>query len=462
MQRWHYYFFPLTLAILLVLALASNGVFDPGDGINHYLIARYSWKHPALFLDHWGKPMYTLLASTFAQCGYQGVVFFNILLHVSTGWLTWKIAEKLKIPFAPLAAPLAIFAPMALPVAMSGLTETLFAFVLLTGIYLVISGRYGMAAILISFLPFVRTEGFFLAPFFGLFFLLRGERIAVLLLATGTVLYSIIGGLYYHNLLWIIDLNPYQGAKDIYGSGSFWHFISLNEFIWGWGMTGLLVMSLIVYVFPKQMKTNAERLELILILGIFIFFLLMHSVFWWKGWFGSLGLHRVMACTMPLAAIMSLRGFQLLTRFVSHKKAQHAILVILIGVQVFLVFRQHPLPMSSSIQEQIIQETSAWLKQEKLEKKKIFSAHPALAFESEKDIYDLNQWQTFYCTCPEVKFNSGELIVWDTHFAKFDANFALELLQQDPRFEELTHFGQMPANKKERPNKFGVWIFRVK
>lgn len=71
----------IILAVLSVLtflgfyyvASLSPGVEGGMDSYNHYLISRFSWIHPKeLLLDQWGKPLYNILASPFAQFGMMG------------------------------------------------------------------------------------------------------------------------------------------------------------------------------------------------------------------------------------------------------------------------------------------------------------------------------------------------------------------------------------------------------
>jgi hypothetical protein len=461
MRRWQYIFFPFTFFLLLALALLSRGVYDPGDGVLHHLFARYAFAHPENFLDHWAKPLYTLLSAPFAAFGYNGSVVFNLLCLCGSGWFAWKIAEGLKIPFAGWAAPLAIFAPVALPVGMSGLTEPLFALVLSGGIYAAVRGRFGFAAILISFLPFARTEGFFLAPLFGLFFLLKRDLVSTALLATGTVLYSVAGYFVHGDLLWIVHQNPYRGAEAIYGHGTPWHFIALNEFIWGWGLTLLLVFGIIFYLFSKKLRVLVSKQETLLVVVCFLVFLLLHSIFWWKGLFGSLGLHRVMAATMPLAAIIGLRGLQLLFFAVRKYVARIAVVVLLVGVQVFLTYRQHPLPFAEDRQQLVMNEAAAWMKGRKKVPAKINCAYPYMAMALEKDPFDDKQWSELWNLPARDSFQTGELIIWESHLAG-DQGVTLEELKNDGRFTLLKQFGEIPAGKEERVGKFAVVVFEAK
>src|ERR1700722_11209994 len=85
--------FVLFIYACVILAL-SSGTYDSGDGINHYLIARYSWHHHHLFIDDWGKPFFTIISSPFAQFGLKGISVFNILCGLASSYFAYKIADK--------------------------------------------------------------------------------------------------------------------------------------------------------------------------------------------------------------------------------------------------------------------------------------------------------------------------------------------------------------------------------
>jgi hypothetical protein len=66
--------------LLLALVYTSTDGYGGADSFQHYMISCYSWKHPHLLLDHWGKPIFTLLSSPFSQVGYKGLLLFNVLI----------------------------------------------------------------------------------------------------------------------------------------------------------------------------------------------------------------------------------------------------------------------------------------------------------------------------------------------------------------------------------------------
>ena len=190
--------------------------------------------------------------------------------------------------------------------------------------------RYKTAALIISLLPFVRTEGILLVPLFGLFFLIRREYFPLVLLVSGTVLYSVLGGIFVHNdFLWVIHQNPYKGEED-YGHGTLFHFVDQSEFIFGWAITALLIPGLISGLFRKKFTPVHSLAEIVLVTGCFVVFFAAHSVFWWKGLFGSYGLTRVMVCVMPCAVIIALRGLHVITLPLRTKKTALAVFAALV------------------------------------------------------------------------------------------------------------------------------------
>lgn len=411
-------FFGVAFILMVVVAMMSNAIYDTGDGIMHYQIARWSWKHPDLFLHHWGKPFFTLLCSPFAQFGYKGAVFFNILCHVSTAWITWRIADRMKLPYSYLAGPLLIFAPLSWGVAQSGLTEPLFALTLMSGIYFVTGGRNNFAALVISVLPFVRSEGFLIAPLFAFFFLARKEYLALWLLATGTVVYSIIGGLFvHHDFLWIIHQNPYVGEVK-YGHGELFHFVANNEFLFGWSITGLIVLGLCTLPLRRKFTPRHSLAEMLLIAGSFVVFFVAHSIFWWKGLYGSYGLLRVIACVIPCAVLISLRGLQLITWPIYQRKiAVIATSIVIVGLTIFNTMNQKGLVMKPDERQLQAEECARQIKELKLDPRLMYCSHPIMAHLLQKDPFDNAQCRHLYdynsASAPE-----GSIVVKDADFGE--------------------------------------------
>lgn len=447
-------FFAAALILMIVLAFVSDGIFDTGDGILHYQIARWSWKHPELFLHHWGKPVYTLLCSPFAQAGYKGAVIFNIMCHIGAAWLAWRIADRMKLPYAFLAGPLVVFAPVSWGVAQSGLTEPLFALTLMSGIYFITAGRYTVAACLISLLPFVRTEGFVLAPLFGIFFILRKEYLAMSLLASGTLLYSIIGTFaVHHDFLWVLHQNPYRG-EEMYGHGPLLHFVNNNEFIFGWALTALIALGLISVFFRNKLEPRHSITEITLIFGCFVLFFAAHSLFWWKGIVGSLGLLRVMACIVPCGVLVGLRGLQLLVRaYQNYRVAVTLTLAFTVITTIFNTFRQHNLILKADISQQTIQQVCTNIRNLKLDNRKIYYGHPLVTHYLDKDPFDMTQCFEMWGIRQDPNLQKGAIVIWDSHFGPQQYDVTEEQLLGMP---QLTEVSRVERTNDSAPKM--IWI----
>jgi hypothetical protein len=464
-SSWYWIFFPVMFLLLMYFNLAAEGVYDTGDGILHYMISRAATEQPSLLLHNWNKPIYTLLTCLPAQAGYNGIVAFNIICLLASGFFAWKIAAHWKWREAPLAALLAVFAPLAFVVSLSGLTEPLFGLVLIAGLYGVVKRNFKTAAMLLSFLPFVRSEGFFLLPLVGLFFLMRREWFAFIFLGAGTVIYSLIGGIYFHDFLWILSQNPYAAISP-YGHGSFGHFFGASEFIFGWSLTGLLVFALLVYVIPALRKKDPQGVqqdELILVLGCFLLFYGAHVVFWWKGLCGSLGLWRVMAAVMPLAALVALRGLRTIRLLlVSRPLIAFALTVTILALHVWMPFKQHKLPFQEdAFFGQALHRTADFLQQEKLDQNRTFVHFPYMRFLLNKSFANKNDGIGLWEIDSTWLFRPNDIIIWDSHFNPSESDCHLETFANKNRFEEIyTDSSQMKNFTPEQ--QFRVHVYRVR
>jgi len=95
----------------------------------------------------------------------------------------------------------------------SGLTEPLAALFLSAGIYLYLKNHFYYGLIILSFLPFIRSEGWVMLCV-AIVMLLYQKRFRLLPFVTfGTVVYGIIGQFYYHDFLWMFHQNPYSGVE---------------------------------------------------------------------------------------------------------------------------------------------------------------------------------------------------------------------------------------------------------
>ncbi|HRG58061.1 MAG TPA: hypothetical protein PK323_03840 [Bacteroidia bacterium] len=468
----------LSLLFLLfsMLAIFSEATFDSGDGIRHYLIARYSWNHPYLFLDSWGKPFYVLISSPFAQFGLIGATLFNILCGIGTAFYTFKICKKLNLVNAWLAIPFLLFAPIYFPSLNSSLTEPFFGFVLMLSIYGYMNKKYIIHSLLISFLPFIRTEGFLLLPLFFLILIYRKQYVKTLLLGVGTFIYSFIGFIYLNDVLWIKNQNPYNGVnKEFYGHGELLHFIYNFRSIWGIPLIILLLSGIIafcihIYKLKQDNKsTNESNLfeELILINGAFCVYFIAHSLMWWKGWANSLGMLRVLAAVIPCNVVLMLRGLNLFMfkPLVKHMFIKALVILTVLFFVIINAFKQNYFPYKYGHEEKLVSEAGKWLKSTNYLNKKIYYLYPSLAQVLNLDSFDPNKmadlWGLYerieklgYASIPD-----STIVFWDAHFGPNECRIPLAKIIQDENFKLIKSFAPQEKYTTLGGQSFEVYIF---
>jgi hypothetical protein len=460
-----------------ILAFTAEVSYDPGDGIRHYLVSRYSWPHPGQLLYSWGKPFFTLVSSPFSQFGLIGICVFNILCGLVSGFLTYKIARKFNLSYAILAIPFLCFSPAFFPTLNSGLTEPFFGFVLIASIYLMIESKYFWACLLVSFLPFVRTEGLLILPLFFVILIVRKRFWVSPVLAAGTVLYSIIGYFYYKDILWIKNQNPYTGHnKDIYGSGELLHFVKNHELIWGAALGILFVLGCIAIAYFLFSKKSSEQFnvnrnflweEIVLIYGAFFIYFVAHSVFWWKGMVGSLGLLRVLAGVMPCSAFICLRGFNLLMfpYLRQYKLAEATLFTVTLVFVVLTPFRQFYFPFKPEPEQAVIKEAGDWFLKTQYRDKKVYYLFPYLAHVLNVDSFDPEKVGELWGLYPCIEkwgiqsIPDSSIVFWDAHFGPNECRIPLDTIMNDPNFQLIQTFRPAEEIYTLGGYKFSVHVF---
>lgn len=455
--------YPLLLFYAVIAALTIhyfNGTGDSGDSVSHYLFAKHAPQHTELFFHHWAKPVFVLLASPFAQFGFDGMKVFNVLCSLGTILLTYKIADRLKLQNSYAVAIMLIFSPMYFALTFSGLTEPLFALFLAGGIYLCITRNYLAAVLLISFLPFVRSEGLILLGVFGIYFMIKQKWRLLPFLAAGHVVYSITGFFVHHDLLWVFRKIPYARLDSVYGRGELTHFASQLFYILG--LPALVLFLFGIFSIIKDLfNGRSTRIIPVIILGGFLCFFCAHTLFWYFGIFGSMGLTRVFICVMPLMALIMLKGFNLLTEeFIKERKIGRTILkaVILLYIVAFPFTKTHgalvlPRDLDLSGDQKIALETGKFIRGQHTKLPRIAYEAPYLAIALDIDPFNPLQRTDFnYENLKALK--SGDLLIWDNNFVLLDKKIKKEDLDQDPT---LIHLYYKNTNENNRESAFSVY-----
>jgi hypothetical protein len=436
----------ISIGILIIF----NGTGQEADSINHYLHARYAVNHPELLLNHWAKPLFTLIAMPFAQFGFIGVKVFNVLCSFFSLYYIYCIAQSLNWKRPYLAALFFILFPLSFTTTYSGFTEPLFALILLISIYWVIQNKYAVAAILISFSPFVRSEGLIIIGVFAFYLLIQKNYKHLLLLAFGHCIYALVGSFYYGDLLWVINKIPYAELSTPYGEGHFFHFFEQLNYALGIPLYILFWLGFISIASRIVQGLKNRKTELLILL-CFVAFFLAHSLFWQLGIFNSMGLKRVFAAVSPLMALISLYGFNRLN-LIPHEKTAKVLQLLTFCYILIFPFTSNPAALdwkkdlNLSIAQQTAEEAAEYVKANYADKRFVY-ADPYLAHALGIDPFDSEE-ALMLSQQSLQSLNTGDIILWDNWHAVVDQNVTIEQIEQSGQFKTIKRFEKKDAKKE--------------
>lgn len=449
-QKQTVFVFLIVLFLLqLVFLFLNTQYFGGADNFTHFQISRYAFQYPQLFLDLWGKPFYTTLSAPFAQPGIKGAQLFNIIIGTISLYLTFLTSKQFFKKGALFSVILVAFSPLYFILFPTCLTEILFSFVLILSVYLFLKNRFILSAIILSFIPFVRTEGYILIPVFTLALILNRRYKTIPFLFFGTVIYSIIGYFALNDFFWLVNKFPYPTGESVYGSGNLWHFVEKSHYIFGIPMLLLLVFSMFVWIariINNFSLRNQSVIYFILIAGSFLGYFSAHSYVWWKGMGGSLGLIRVIGAVIPIAGVICIFGIKYLYEKFANKFILNVVFSVLIVAQVYSVFSYHKLPLKADAITFLIKDASEYLK-EKKSTNKIYYFNPQFAFYIKLNPYDQSKsnWGVGDKLKPSNSMNFGDILVWDAHFGPNEGSVSLKTLENDGHLQKIKSF--LPLQK---------------
>ena len=455
----------LLFVVFLIISFKSEGYYGGADNLVHYLYSKLAFKYSHLFLHHWGKPFYILLSSSFAQFGFNGIKVFNIVVGLLTALFSFLIVKELKYKNAWLIIIFTSFAPIYFVMHFTALTEMLFSFILVLTVYYILKNKYILSAIVLSFLVLTRTEGIVIIPIFWTLYLFKRKYLSIVFTFCAFIIYSFIGYFYYHDIFWLITQMPYTGASDIYGNGDLFHFINSSKFIWGIPLSILFLVGVVVLVFQLIKKPFKQSIILVLIFLIVISYFSAHSVAWWLGKGGSLGLIRVMTGVVPLFAIISLLGFnffdKILSSYLIPKYIFQAAIIYFIIRTALAIF---PIPIQLNDNERLVKTASEWFKESEYKNNRIFYYDPHFWFFCDLDVYNkkTNKWMLFQDYPGIDQMSENNLIFWDAHFGPNDGRLAVEKLLEDEKFKLIKTFEPKVNFQVLGGHDYKIYVFQRK
>jgi hypothetical protein len=450
------------LIIGIITIIYFNGTGDAGDSVYHYLFAKYAPNNPELYFDHWAKPLYVFIASPFAQIGFIGVKILNLLVVNGTLWLTYLVAKKLNVKHAWLTALILIFSPLYFILTFSGLTEPLFAFLLVLSLYFFFNKKLFWACLIISFLPYLRSEGLFFIGIFGAYFIYLKNWRSLLTLTVGSIVYGFAGYPFYNDLLWVFNKVPYAKMSSTYGSGDPFHFVLQLQYVIGIPIYILFWLGILAW-FVDLIKKKITMNITYFIYGSVFAFILAHSIFWYYGIFNSMGLKRVLICVVPLIGIIALKGFNLIYEFQIKPNLQKVLSAIFIIYLVIFPITSNPAAidfehdLSLNLDQKLAIKVTQRINNIDSGYNRLFTSHPFMCETLNINCFDESRKKDLdRSTLNEIK--KGDIIVWESWFSVVEHGIQKEVLDKNPRFELLYNISE--TNYKGRTIEYSLYIVR--
>ncbi|HET7456155.1 MAG TPA: hypothetical protein VFJ74_00780 [Gemmatimonadaceae bacterium] len=297
------------------------------DGGNHFLIARWAWKHPALFVDVWGRPLFTFLYALPAQLGYLPAKLATVAVTVAAAWQTWRLAEDEGFERAWLVVPLTFLQPAVLALYTETMTEPLLALVFIVALRLHRRGRVRAGMAVASLMPLARPEGFFLCLLWGVWVLLdrRDGRapwrraLSTPWLAAGSVAWWLAALAITGDPLYIVHHWPpnWGPASANYGTGPWLAY---------WYQRSIIAGRLLYVPFLVGLAVLVARRRLGTVTSAFLLLFVLHSVFWRYGLFSAAGYPRYFVCVAPATALITLAGWNAVARLLAERRVPPPVL----------------------------------------------------------------------------------------------------------------------------------------
>ncbi len=456
------------VAFAIAVFLTQNN-FGGGDHYQHFLLAYWGWKYPDMLFNYWGKPVFTLLISPFAQLGMNGARLYNVIMGLATAFLAWKLSVRFRFKPAWMAIFLVTGMPVYFILMFTSLTEVTFSFFLILAVFLFFKEKYIGSALVLSFLPMIRTEGIVLIPVFILAYLLKKQYKALPFLLTGFLVISLAGLPFHKGFFWLVTEMPYTGnAKDIYGSGSLFHFVDLSPQLFGRFFSWFIIIGLfaVFYQWKREgrLRPDDHFYFILIVAGSFFTFFAAHSIAWWKGIGNSLGLIRVIGSVTPLAALMAMAGISFVFKALKKrwKAAGTVVLMLLIVINTIGIIKMQKGLFGPSNEEAVLNRACGYIEENGLEKNRIYYYSSYIVYKLGLDIRNSSQCRKNLPggDHPASKIPVGSIIVWDAHFGPNEGRMPLERLRNQKEMKELKVFKPKKPFKVLGGHEYQVVVFQ--
>jgi hypothetical protein len=461
----------LCAVLFLVYALLSKGTYTDDD-ITHFLFARFAWKHPELFLDFWGRPVFTVIHAPAALLGFSAARIVSVCLAAGTCLVAGLLARSYGVRRAWMAAVLTAVQPEFLRQSFSTLTELPFALLFVLALYCLQRQQWGKAALLAGLFPLARIETFPMVMLVGAVLVFRRQFRWIPLLAFPVLVQNGLNALIAGDAsVLLFPLNRLAGTGpgggNIYPSGSYLYYWIRTASAYG---HVLLVFAAIGFFTMRQFVLQASVITAVATLS------LCYSLLPSSGIGGGI---RHLAVVAPAVGILAAGGIEYLcTSTATWKQRILPSLVSLVFGIGFLIRRSvlgmigslavlgtlgfslwvsktrriletgcvlgaaaagilAVKPFSQTLEDRLAMEAARWVDTSSFRGRPVLVSHVWFVYASRLDPFDPVR-------CPPMNPEAvrttapGNLVVWDSHYSRrLRHQVPYEMLQDNPEFRLL-------------------------
>ncbi|HWE04400.1 MAG TPA: hypothetical protein VG326_18495 [Tepidisphaeraceae bacterium] len=329
---------PVVGAILLFAALSSycairSEGFIAGDACIHYFSARHAFSNPKNLVDVWNRPLVTALYAGPAWLGdREAIRVVSMLVAIGCGCVSYWIARGQGLATPALALIFTLGQPMLFLHSFAEMTELPFALLIGSAFLAWQKERFALAALLVSWSPLARPEGFGIVALMLAALLIYRKWLWVLILPIPVILWDVAGWLMSDRALpwwgWLKASWPYAGTS-MYASGYLITFVVLlpvviSPFVLpamlvGWGRS-LFAIRLLMRGTDSDGEAPAGPVASHPLICQFLtgavplFVLVVHSLLFWLGKMASSGEARYLLVVAPFWGVLSARGWEWIFR----------------------------------------------------------------------------------------------------------------------------------------------------
>ena len=302
-------------ALSLTCAALSDG-FLTADALTHYLYSKYSFQHPALLVDMWGRPLVTgLFAIPAALGGRLAVRVTALLVALVCAFAAFRIARGQHVRRPVLAFVFTLAQPLVFLNSFAEMTELPFAALAGLAFLAYQARRWWAAAVLAALLPLARPEGFEFVALAVLGLLVHRKLLPLLVLPLPLLLWNHAGweidgraGPWWR---WLVDHWPYA-RESTYPSGSLLQFAFFLPAVVSPFVLPATLLGAWRSALPRAGAGEDQHLRACRVMTVAIpaSILAVHTLLYWLGKMASYGEPRYLLVAAPFWAVLSARGWE--------------------------------------------------------------------------------------------------------------------------------------------------------